>query len=73
MSDINDVSISVAKLEVQVTQLEREMKEIKGDIKFIRQKLDQATGGWKVFMMVGGFSAAVGGVIVKLLSLVNWK
>jgi len=69
MSDINDVNIAVAKLEVQVTQLEREMKEIKGDIKFIRQKLDQAAGGWKVFMMVGGFSAAVGGILVKMLSM----
>lgn len=59
-------------MEVQVSQLEREMKEIKGDIKFIRQKLDQATGGWKVMMMVGGASAALMGLLLKMLGMVKF-
>lgn len=67
MSDIQDVSISVAKLEVQVETLERDVREIKGDIKFIRQKLDQAAGGWRVFLMVGTAGAALGGIIFKAI------
>lgn len=73
MINNNDINVAVGKLEVKVNNLEREMKEIKGDIKFIRQRLDEAAGGWKVFMMVGGFSAAVGGLITKVLSMVIGK
>lgn len=72
MSEVTELGISVAKMEVQVSQLEREMKEIKGDIKFIRQKLDQATGGWKVMMLVGGASAALMGFLLKILGMVKF-
>lgn len=73
MSDINDVSISVAKLEVQVKTLEKDVSEIKGDIKFIRQKLDQAAGGWRVFIMVGTAGAALGGIIFKFIDYLIGK
>lgn len=73
MSDINDVSIAVAKLEVQVKTLEKDVSEIKGDIKFIRQKLDQAAGGWRVFLMVGTAGAALGGIIFKLFDFLAGK
>jgi len=72
MAENNELGIAVAKMEVQVSQLEREMKEIKGDIKFIRQKLDQATGGWKTLMMVGGASAALMGFLLKMLGMVKF-
>ena len=73
MSDMHDVSISVAKLEVQVKTLEKDVSEIKGDIKFIRQKLDQAAGGWRVFLMVGTAGAALGGIIFKLFDFLAGK
>lgn len=73
MSDIQDVSISVAKLEVQVETLERDVREIKGDIKFIRQKLDQAAGGWRVFLVIGTAGAALGGLIFKALDYLLGK
>ena len=73
MSDMHDVSISVAKLEVQVETLERDVREIKGDIKFIRQKLDQAAGGWRVFLVIGTAGAALGGLIFKALDYLLGK
>ena len=73
MSDMHDVSISVAKLEVQVQTLEKDVSEIKSDIKFIRQKLDQAAGGWRVFLMVGTAGAALGGLIFKLIDFLTGK
>lgn len=73
MSEVTELGISVAKMEVQVSQLEREMKEIKGDIKFIRQKLDQASGGWKVLMLVGGIGATLGGLLFKLIDVLGGK
>lgn len=72
MAETNELGIAVAKMEVQVSQLEREMKEIKGDIKFIRQKLDQATGGWKTLMMIGSAGAALMAIILKFLGAVKF-
>ena len=62
------IEISVAKLEVQVERLENDVHEMKSDIKAIRATLDNATGGWRMFLLVGGVSAAVGGLLVKLVS-----
>lgn len=44
--------------------------EIKSDIRAIRDTLQEAKGGWRVLMLVGGAGAAIGGLIVKLLPMV---
>ena len=70
MSEMTErLEVSVAKLEVQVERLESDVHEMKSDIKAIRATLDAASGGWKVFLMVGGLSAALGGLVVKMLSV----
>lgn len=70
---INTVDTAVARLEVQVERLEKDMSEMRDDIRFIRKKLDEAAGGWKVFMLVGGIGAALGGFLIKILSMIPWK
>lgn len=60
-------------MEVQVEKLEQDMAELKSDIKFIRQKLDQAAGGWRVFLMVGTAGAALGGLIFKAFDFMAGK
>jgi hypothetical protein len=67
------VDIAVARMEVQVERLEQDMAELKSDIKFIRRKLDEATGGWKVFMIVGSAGAAIGGLIFKFIDMIGGK
>lgn len=62
------LEVSVAKMEVQVERLEQDVSEMKGDIKAIRATLDKASGGWKMLLIVGGFAAAVGGLVTKVLS-----
>lgn len=73
MVDMTDLNIAVAKLEVQVERLEQDMAELKSDIKFIRRKLDEAAGGWKVFMIVGSAGAALGGLIFKAADMMWGK
>lgn len=63
------LEVSVAKMEVQVERLESDVSEMKGDIKAIRATLDKASGGWKMLLVVGGLSAAIGSGITKVLSL----
>lgn len=70
---MSNLDIAVARLEVQVERLEKDMSEMRDDIRFIRKKLDEAAGGWKVFMLVGGIGAALGGLIIKALSMILWK
>lgn len=66
---VDDLNISVARMEVQVERLEKDMTEMKSDIKAIRATLDTAAGGWKTLMIVGGLSAAIGGFITKVATL----
>lgn len=70
---MSSLDTAVARLEVQVEKLEQDMAELKSDIKFIRRKLDEAAGGWKVFMLVGGIGAAIGGILMKLMAFVTVK
>lgn len=65
----NNIEVSVARMEVQVKKLEEDVSEMKGDIKSIIKTLDRAEGGWKLFLLVAGFSAAVGGLITKVISV----
>lgn len=63
------IEVSVGKLEVQVERLEQDMSEMKGDVKAIRATLDETKGSWKMLLIVGGFAAAVGGLITKALTV----
>lgn len=63
-----NIEISVAKMEVQVENLEKDMADVKRDVKAIRTTLDKVDGSWKMLLVVGGFSAAVGGFVTKILS-----
>lgn len=66
---MDKVEVSVAKMEVQVERLEKDMSEMKDDIKAIRATLDKASGGWKMLMIVGGLSAAIGSFMTKVVTL----
>ena len=70
MSDMNErIEISVAKMEVQVERLEQDMADIKNDVRAIRVTLDKASGGWKMLLVVGTISAAVGSFATKVMTL----
>lgn len=71
---MNDrIEVSVGKLEVQVERLEQDMIEMKGDVKAIRATLDETKGSWKMLLIVGGFAAAIGGLITKVVSVWPYK
>lgn len=67
MSD--KIEVSVGKLEVQVERLEQDMSEMKGDVKAIRATLDETKGSWKMLLVVGGFAAAIGGFVTKIMTV----
>jgi phage shock protein A len=70
VTEVNErIEISVARMEVQVERLEKDMAEMKDDVKAIRATLDKASGGWKMLLVVGTISAAIGSFATKVMTL----
>ena len=70
-----EIQRDLGKHDAQIEALEKNLMEIKDDQRRIFEKLDcinqtlsEAKGGWKLFMIVGGASAAFGALLVKLMS-----
>lgn len=70
-----EIQRDLGKHDAQIEALEKELFEIKMDQRRIFEKLDsinqtlsEAKGGWKLFMIVGGASAAFGAFLVKVMS-----
>ena len=70
-----EIQRDLGKHEAQIDALERdihlmraEMKSISDQLATINTTLSEAKGGWKTLMFISGASAAVGGLLVKLLA-----
>ena len=63
MSDERTLGEHSARLDA----LEEGIKEIRSDVKQVLAQMAEAKGGWMMFMMVGGISATIGGIISKYL------
>ena len=67
MNNESDLHRDLGILEAQVATLNREMREVKNDLRIIRDLLSQARGGWRTLAFVCGLSATVGGLLAKFL------
>lgn len=68
---VDDTRDIVIRNQARIDALEARNVEMYADIKHIREVVDQAKGGWRMLMMVGGASAAVGAVAVKIIEWVK--
>ncbi|MBU0724381.1 MAG: hypothetical protein KJ904_08690 [Alphaproteobacteria bacterium] len=57
----------LATLEQQMRDSREDITEMKSDVKAIRATLAEARGGWRVMVLLGGGSAALGAAIGRLL------
>ena len=53
----------------RIDAVENDLREIKADVKQVLAQMAEAKGGWRMFMMVGGISATIGGIVSKYLPL----
>jgi len=67
----------LTKLEVEMINVRDDYKDMRADhklmaadIRVIRETLQEAKGGWKALMIVGGAGATLGGLLVKFLPVV---
>lgn len=62
-----DVERTLGQLEGRLDSAESDIAEIKKDVKEILAHINEAKGGWKLMMVLGGVSASIGGVIATYL------
>ena len=65
------VAVELADLKARLVRAELDMAEARSDIKAIRSTLDQARGGYRTLMLVGGLAGAVGAVATKIIGLMG--
>ena len=56
-----------------VKQLTKDVEDMQDDIKVIKGLLEQATGGWKTLMWVGGAAASITAGLSWALSHITFK
>lgn len=66
---MSDQSAEIARLSVQVEVLERDMTELKADVKSLLALVNQTRGGWKTIVLVAGVAGTMGALFAKLVPL----
>ena len=64
---IHPVAEAMGDLKARMIRVEHDQVDMARDLKAIRSSLDQARGGWKTLMLVGGLAGAVGAVVAKVI------
>lgn len=63
-----DLHQQIGRHDAQIVALQTDMSEVKADVKKILAFMNQAQGSWKTLVAIGGFAAAVGGVVGWVVS-----
>ena len=78
--DIGKHDAQIEALKDQIETLDKDLREMREDMRRIFEKLEsmnttlsEAKGGWKTLMWVCGVSATVGGIVVKVGSILMSK
>jgi len=64
-------AVAIAVIETEMKHLKSGMAELMDEIKAIRSQLDQARGGWRTLMLVGGAAGALGSGLSWVFS--HWR
>lgn len=63
-----DLDRELASLTTKVDDLERDLAEMKSDIREVRDIVVRAGGGWRALLYVAGAAAFLSGLIVSILA-----
>lgn len=67
-----DVERELGRHGAEIEALQKDMIELKKDVKTILSTLAEARGGWKTLMLVAGVAGAVGAGLGKLVAVFGW-
>ena len=75
-----DIDIEVALLKQAMTHRDQQIDDLRKSIEDLSRKIDgisetmsEAKGGWRILMMVGGASGAIGGTLHWIISNITFK
>lgn len=66
--DLGKHDAQIEALTVQFNRMHNDMQKMLEELQSIQATLSEAKGGWKLMVMVGGAGAALGAIIIKVLS-----
>lgn len=69
---MNDLEREVGRLGGVVDGLERDLCEMRKDVKMILATLNEARGSWKTLVAIGAISGAAGAFIAKVGLWTGW-
>jgi GTP1/Obg family GTP-binding protein len=61
------------RMEAQVEQLTKDVHVLKETVEVMRDMMQQAQGGWKTIMIIGGVASTVGGAVSWVLGHVKFS
>jgi GTP1/Obg family GTP-binding protein len=61
------------RMEAQVEQLTKDVHTLKETVETMRDMMQQAQGGWKTVMLIGGVASTVGGAMAWVLSHIKFS
>lgn len=65
--DLTQARIDIARMEVQIDSLTQVVADLSADIKAMRGQMDEARGGWRTLMLVGGAASSMGAGLTWIL------
>lgn len=61
-----EIHRDLGRHDAEIETLQKEIAELRQEIKQISKILNEARGGWRTMMLLGGAAGAVGATIAKL-------
>ena len=72
MMSEDDLHEDMGALKAEVGNLKTDMAEVMADVRAMRVKMDQAWGGWRASVIMGGIASAVGAGVHHLGQWLLW-
>ena len=57
----------LATLEANYLHMTKQIDQMADDMRAVRATLDQAKGGWKTLVVIGGVAGAIGAALAKII------
>lgn len=63
-----EISHNVVRHDVEIEMIQRELRELRGEVKEIVKILSRAQGSWKAMLAMGGFASAVASLVTAFMT-----
>jgi hypothetical protein len=70
---LTEAQINIARLENEISHLQRSMQSMSKQLDEIQAMLAEARGGWKAMMWMAGAAASAGALISWAITNLTWR